>query len=227
MTKKKLIFLGGGDFCRELLWTVSAIPGDERGWEPFGVLDDNVDGARAHLLKRGLALPVLGSIKDHQPKSDEVFLPALGNPVHKLKASELMESRGGKFINLFHPTALIAPDAKLGTGIFAFMNTVISVGAQVEDFVSLNLGALIGHDAIIGRGCTLNPGSMVTGNVKLGRGVLLGSLSTIAPARQAGEFATVGAGSAVIAPVAAGVTVVGVPARAAAPPRTAAAGQNS
>ena len=219
MARRKLLFLGGGDFCRELLWTAWSIPRAERDWEPYGILDDNVDVARQHMQHHAVALPVLESIRDHQPNPDELFLPAIGNPFFKLKSAELMESRGAEFINLIHPTALIAPDVKLGKGIFIFVNSVVSVGASIKDFVTANAFVLVGHDAVIGRGCSLNPGAMVTGNVRLCRGVQMATHTSVAPGNEVGEFATVGAGSAVINALPAGVTVLGVPARAISPPR--------
>lgn len=228
MAKRKLILLGGGDFCRELLWTANVIPADERDWEPAGILDDNVEVARGHMQHRGVALPVLGSIADHQPMQDEVFIPAIGDTLHKLQAAELMQSRGAPFVNLIHPSALVAPDVHLATGIFIFMNSVISAGAQLQDFVTLNAFVLVGHDAVIGRGCTLSPASMVMGNVKLGRGVLMAPHTSVSPHTEVGDFATVGAGSTVFSSVATGVTVLGVPARVISPPRVrSAARQNT
>lgn len=227
MAKRKLLLLGGGDFCRELLWTANSIPSDQRDWEPAGILDDNVDAARNHMLHRDVSLPVLGAISDHQPAADEVFIPAIGKPLYKLKAAELMESRGAEFVSLIHPTALVAPDVQLGTGVFIFMNSVISVGARLQDFVTVNAFVLVGHDAVIGRGCNLNPAAMVTGNVKLGRGVLMGTHSSVAPQNEVGDFATIGIGSAVISSVPQGTTFVGVPARAVLTPRSKSAAAHS
>jgi UDP-3-O-[3-hydroxymyristoyl] glucosamine N-acyltransferase len=130
-----------------------------------------------------------------------------------------MESRGAQFVNLIHPSALVAPDARLGIGIFIFMNSVVSAGAQLQDFVTVNAFVLVGHDAVIGRGCNLNPASMVMGNVRLGRGVLMATHTSVSPQNEVGDFATVGAGSAVFSSVPAGVTVLGVPARVISPPR--------
>ena len=219
MAKRKLILLGGGDFCRELLWTAEAIPPGSRDWEVAGILDDDVEGAQKHLQQRGVSVPVLGTITDHEPKSDEVFIPAIGNTNYKLRAAELLESRGAQFINLIHPAAQIASDAQLGKGIFVFTNSVISVGARLEDFVTVNAFVLVGHDAVIGRGCNLNPSTMVTGNAKLGRGVVMGTQSSILPKKEVGEFAVVGAGSVVMRSIPPGVTALGVPARSISPAR--------
>lgn len=217
MTKLKLIFLGGGDLCREILWTASSISG--RDWEPFGILDDNPDAAREHLRRRNTRLEVLGTVRDHQPKSDEVFIPCIGNPVHKLAVAETIENRGGSFISLVHPTAVVAPDATIGKGVFCFINSVISIGARLEDFVTLNVAAVVGHDSRVGRGATLSPGSILCGNVNLERGVFLGTDSSVIPAKSMGAFSALGAGSVAWSSVAAGQTVTGVPARPMAPPR--------
>jgi sugar O-acyltransferase (sialic acid O-acetyltransferase NeuD family) len=222
MTQKakcRLILLGGGDLCRELLWTAASVPSDQRDWEPFGILDDNPDAAREHLCRRGLRLPVLGAVRDHQPKEEEVFLPAIGSPVDKLKTAELIESRGGRFINLLHPTTVVAPDTKMGIGNFCFVYSVISVGAVLEDFVTLNVSAVVGHDARVGRGSTLSPGSILCGNVSLGRGVFLGTGASIVPGQTAGDLSSLGAGSVALRSIEAQMIVFGVPARPITPPR--------
>jgi sugar O-acyltransferase (sialic acid O-acetyltransferase NeuD family) len=190
-----------------------SIPDERRDWQVFGVIDEDPDCARRFLPEEGCTLPVLSSVEDYSPHPDEVFVPALGDPHRKLVTAELIESRGGCFINLFHPTALIAPQAKLNNGIFCFANAVISVGAQVDDFVTLNVGAVVGHDAVIGRGCTLSPYSVVNGKARLERGVFIGTHGSIIPKQVAHEGSCIGAGSVAVGAVSAGITVMGVPAR--------------
>ena len=213
MARRKLIFIGGGSFVKELLWTVMSISDEQRDWEISGVIDEDPDTARRFLPEEGCDLPVLSSIADYNPHSDDVFIPALGDPYRKLVTAELIESRGGSFINLLHPTALIAPRSKLNNGIFCFANAVISAGAQVENFVSLNVGAVVGHDAVIGRGCTLSPYSVVAGKAHLERGVFMGTHSSIVPRQVAHEGSSIGAGSVAIGAVPSGITVMGVAAR--------------
>jgi sugar O-acyltransferase (sialic acid O-acetyltransferase NeuD family) len=226
MNRRKLILVGGGDLCREVLWTAMCVPLEKRDWEPFGVLDDNPEKAAQHLASRGCALPVLGAALDHEPQEDEVFVPAIGNPIYKLRTCEAIAGKGGLFINLLHPTATIAPDVQLGNGVFCFVNSVVSVGAVLGDYVSLNVGAIVGHDARVATGCTLSPGSIICGNVQLDRGAFVGTDASLVPGNTMGELACLGAGSVAFTPIAPGLTAVGVPARAMTPPRPSSAQSN-
>ena len=214
MAIRKLIFVGGGEFAREMLWTASAVDPAEAGWAPAGFIDDNVDGSRVHMSRKHVSLPVFGAIQDHQPKADEVFVCAMGNTRAKLKLAELIEQRGGQFINLIHPSAHIAPDVKIGTGLFLFINALISAGSEVGNHTSLNANASVGHDASVGKGCTISSYCDITGNVCLGIGVFMGSHASVLQGITVGDFATIGAGSVVIRKVPPKSSVMGVPARA-------------
>jgi len=214
MISKKLILIGGGEFAREMLWAASALDPGTVGWTPAGFIDDDVDRARRHMSTKHISLPVLGSIQDHRPKPDEVFICAIGKTKAKLKCAELMAQRGGEFVNLVHPSAHVAPDAKIGRGIFLFIHALISTGAEVGDHTALNVNASVGHDACVGRGCTISSYCDITGNVRLGTGVFMGSHASILQGITVGDFATIGAGSVVIRKVPPQISVMGVPARA-------------
>ena len=77
----------------------------------------------------------------------------------------------------------------------------------------MNVGALVGHDSVVGDGCSLSPHSDVAGQVELERGVFLGCQTVIVPRMRVGEFSRIGAGSVVISHVRAGVSMMGVPAK--------------
>jgi sugar O-acyltransferase (sialic acid O-acetyltransferase NeuD family) len=213
MTSRKLIFIGGGEFAREMLWVASTLDPAKVGWSPAGFIDDDVDRSRRHMSTKNIALPVLGSIQDHQPRADEIFICAIGKTKAKLNCADLMAKRGGEFVNLIHPSAHVAPDAKLGRGLFLFIHALISTGADVGDHTTLNANASVGHDASTGRGCTISSYCDVTGNVRLGVGVFMGSHASVLQGITVGDFATIGAGSVVIRKVPSETSVMGVPAR--------------
>ena len=77
----------------------------------------------------------------------------------------------------------------------------------------VNLACTLGHESVIGSGSVLNPTVNISGGVTIGRGVLVGTGSQILQNLDIGAGATVGAGAVVSRDVAAGSTVVGIPAK--------------
>jgi serine acetyltransferase len=60
----------------------------------------------------------------------------------------------------------------------------------------------------------VNPGANLAGGVKLGKRVMIGTGAQVLQYRTVGDDAIIGAGAVVTKDVSAGVTVVGVPAKA-------------
>ena len=99
----------------------------------------------------------------------------------------------------------IHPAARIGRGVFLDHATAIVIGetAVVEDNVSILQSVTLGGT---GKECGDR-------HPKIRRGVLIGAGAIILGNIEVGENARIGAGSVVLAPVAPGTTVAGVPAK--------------
>jgi len=209
MKRLRLYIVGAGGFGREVAQWARMIPCAAREWELAGFLDD-----RANVLTgKSCALRIIGSVEEHIVLEDDRFVVAIGDPKAKLHYARLIASRGARFVNLVHPTAIIGDSCRIGVGCIFCPGAIVTDNASIGDFVTLNLHATVGHDAEVGRGCTLSAHADATGYSTLGEGVFLGSHAVVLPKGKIGDFAMVGAGSVVVKSLRAGVTGFGLPVR--------------
>jgi len=157
--------------------------------------------------------PVLGKIMDYKVKANEVFFCAIGKVEDRKKTVEYILSQGGKFINLIHPTAIISPSAKIGTGIAIKAYCVISSDVTISDYTYLQSSVIMGHDVQIGKFCQVNSFAFFAGCVKIEDSVTINVGAKLIQNTLVEEGATVGMGSVVLNRVRRGTTVFGNPAK--------------
>lgn len=205
---KKIIIVGAGGFGRELLWWIKDINKVEKKWEIAGFIDDNPNALDGY----DCDYPIIGSIKDWQPKDDEEFALAFGSPALKRKIVNILKNKGARFATIIHPTAMLSEFAKVGEGLIMFPNSKISCNSTIGAFVTL-LATPIGHDTTIGDFTVISGGCNIVRNVNIGKDVFLAAGVCIAQDVQIGDGAYLGLGSVVLKDVPAGATVFGNPAR--------------
>lgn len=116
-------------------------------------------------------------------------------------------------VSVISPAAHIAAGAVLGLGAMVQRGVTVMTDVHLGAACKLNVNATVHHDSSIGDFCTLAPGALLLGTVTLEDEVYIGAGAVVLQNLRIGRGATVGAGAVVTADVAAGVTVVGVPAR--------------
>jgi len=208
-TLPQLIIIGAGGFGREVLAWAEQSAQFGVDWTIRGFIDDNPDA----LSGKRVPAPWLGTLQDHQPREDEVFICAIGTPRYRKVTSELIAHRGGRFTKLVHRTAVLGHEVSLGDGVILCPYVVVSGYNELGEGVAVNFHSSIDHDARVGAWSQISCHCDLTGHVHVGRGVFLGSHVSIAPGVQVGDDAYLGAGTVVLRNVEAGAKMIGVPAR--------------
>jgi sugar O-acyltransferase (sialic acid O-acetyltransferase NeuD family) len=212
MTRGIVIF-GAGGFGREVLQVVLDINAQSGGvtpWDPVGFLvDEQVAGLTAvH------DLPVLGGTDWLNAHPNVDYVIAVGSSAGRRRiALRIAASSRNQAATLIHPRAWVGRRVQIGAGSVLCAGCLITTDIRIGAHVHVNLGATIGHDAVLDDYVTLSPGVSVSGGVQLSEGVEVGTGSVLIPRLNIGAWSVVGAGSTVTRSLAANVTAVGAPAR--------------
>ena len=145
-------------------------------------------------------------------RNDQVFV-AIGDSSSRLKWLRRLSDNGLELAIVLHPQSTISSTALLAPG------TLVVAGAVINPYTRLGLGCIINTSATVDHDCKLAdgvhvcPGAHLAGEVQVGEGSWIGIGSVVCQSLKIGAGVTVGAGAAVVADVADGLKVVGVPAR--------------
>jgi sugar O-acyltransferase (sialic acid O-acetyltransferase NeuD family) len=146
-------------------------------------------------------------------KKCEAFVAVDDNKLRKGLVKMLNEVRHVQPVNAIHANAVISVKATLGHGNFIDFGSYLAPGAKMGSHCILNSRATIGVEASLGDFVQVGAGSVINSGVVIEDEVFIGSGVTIVSGVTVGKGARIGAGSVVIAPVKAGETVFGNPAK--------------
>jgi sugar O-acyltransferase (sialic acid O-acetyltransferase NeuD family) len=122
-------------------------------------------------------------------------------------------SRGFAFVSVRHPSAIVATSAVLGVGSQVLARAVVQPFATIGENSIINTGAIVEHDVVVGAHSHISPGCVLAGQVTVGTHVHVGVGAVVKQGINIAERSLVAAGAVVVDDVAAGTTVLGVPAR--------------
>ena len=209
MTLLPLVLVGGGGHASDVLQAIEAVNAACPTYHLIGILDDDdVDPRRF----AGRDVTHIGPVAD-VAVVDAAYVLCLGWPWSRHTVARRIGEEGQPAPPIVHPTAVVGAGVELGPG------TVVLDHAHLSPFVRLGAHALVsylasvGHDTVFGDHASVLPNAAVSGGVTAGHRVLVGAGAVVREGVYLGDDVRVGAGAAVVTDVAAGVTVVGVPAR--------------
>ena len=127
---------------------------------------------------------------------------------HKTTAA-ILES-GGRLTNLIHPSIDLTM-TRLGIGLYLQESVILQAEVSVGDNSSIHMGAIVGHESVIGESVFVAHAVSISGCCHIGDGVFIGTNATIMPRVKIGNWATIGAGAVVTKDVPDYAVVVGNP----------------
>ena len=211
---KRIAVVGAGGFARELKWLIGEISEGTGEWEFLGFVVSDI-GKLGPNDSRDEVLGDFEWLADH-PRSLDALAVGIGTPSVRRKVGRELQQRFPEieYPSLVHPSVRFDHDTcVIQEGVVICAGAIATVNVRFEKFCLLNLSCTVGHEAVIGEGAVLNPTVNISGGVRVAAGVLVGTGAQVLQYVSIGEGATVGAGAVVTKDVAAGSTVVGIPAK--------------
>jgi sugar O-acyltransferase (sialic acid O-acetyltransferase NeuD family) len=207
-----LVIFGAGGLGREVLVLLNQLNEAGANWEVLGFYDDQPPATPTVA-----GLPYLGTAHDLNQTAEPLAVAvAVGSSASRAAVVARLTSPQLTFPALVHPGVRLAASQRvaLGAGCLIQQGCILTCDIVLGRFVLLNLGCTIGHDAVLDDFCSLMPHANIGGAAQLGTGVYLGTNATVIHAVRVGAGTTVGAGAVVVRELPAGVTAIGVPAKA-------------
>ena len=155
-------------------------------------------------------IDIVGTIKDWQPKGNEVYALGLSEPKSKEKIAALLKSKGAKFETIIAPWSIIPDNIQIGEGSI-LSPYLIMPGVKIGNFANV-MGCMVGSEAEIGDYSTITGFANIT-NAKIGKRVFVGSHAVIMNQRKIGDDAFICVGSVVFNNVKQAQKVFGIPAK--------------
>ena len=200
-----LIILGAGGYAKQVHWVAQRT----EKFSIVGFLDETIESASTLS-----GLPVYNLIEEFEGlESGEVFLISAVGDISLRRRWYNSFRKNYRFATLIDPSAIIAPDVRIGHDVVLLANVVCSCESSIGNGVHINWGSLVSHGVRVGDLCNIASGVKLTGNSKLGEAVDMGTNSTVLPGVSIGDRVIVGAGAVVTRNITSDCTAVGVPAK--------------
>lgn len=203
--KQKLVIIGAGNVGTFLAYNLDLFAGN---YEILGFLDDDAKKI-GHKIAN---YPVLGKNSDifGMPAGTAVAI-GISSPAIRKRIADQIINESFDFPNFIAKNAWISNPVNIGCGVIIYPGVSINYESSIGHFVIMNMNCAIGHNATIGKYCTLAPGVNFAGFTHLEECVDVGIGVSTRQNVRIGKNSTIGGQSMVISDVPANSTIVGVP----------------
>ncbi len=206
MITKRIVIIGAGGHGRVVADLCDLLG----NWQEIVFLDDRFPAMDAcgdwRVVGTMAEIPAIAA-------GGSEFALGIGSNATRMRFLEVIRQCGGVLPVLIHPTSAVSRRSRLGAGSVVLATAAVNIDAEIGPGVIINTGASVDHDCQLGDGVHICPGARLAGAVRVENLAMIGVGSSVRQGIMIGAGATVGAGAAVVADVAPGFVVAGVPAK--------------
>lgn len=212
MTTLPIIIIGAGGHARVIADALACAGSVVTGF---------VDKDNARKGQDMLGLPVMGG-EDVLARFDRdavrlvVGIGSIGDRSAlelRQQISERLRGDGWTLAGVRHPSATIAPIARVAADAQIMAGAIVQVGADIGAGAIVNTRAVIEHDSVVGAYSHVSIGTVLCGDCRIGSCSHIGAGAVVRQGISLGDGITVGIGAVVINNHEGGVILVGNPAK--------------
>ena len=111
--------------------------------------------------------------------------------------SHKMRAKGFEFVNVIHPSAIVASDVVFEEGVQVIAGAIIQPSVYIGRDTIINTASRVDHDCQIRENCHLSPGVTLSGGIKVGEGSHLGTGTIVIQNISIGSNCVIAAGSVI------------------------------
>ena len=191
---KHIIIIGTGAVAAEITYNMELsqyrCDGEEIEIKGYLEFDYNIE---KYYNVYGFKAPILGDVYSYTPQQDDYFVAGIANAEFRMQMIRLIREKGGNFINLIHPSCIVAKSAKIGVGNILSSYCLIGPNAVVGSYNLLTSYSAISHDCIVGDNNSFSS-VIVCGHAKIGDNNQFYIRSTVQPGIEIGSNCIIQAG---------------------------------
>lgn len=208
---EKIIIVGCGQQANVVLYNMKS----QRKYEALGFFDSNYEkvGNEYYGLKVSECYKEC-NLKDLIDRyNTNKFFIGFGDMKYRKLVYEEFVNSGWEAVNIYHPSAVISNEAKIGKGVLIEAGCLITPNPIIGDNVVVNTGSQVNHDNIIGDHVYMASGIVLSGGVVIRENTLIDDGVIVALGKTIGSNCIIGAGSVVTKNIEDNVIAYGNPAK--------------
>lgn len=207
--KEKIVLVGGGQHSRVVIYNIEA----QGKYEVACILDSDEKKVGTYVC----GVPIVGNYSDlnavRQIYGTNKFFIAFGAMKYRKSVFQHFINSGWEAVNIIHPQAVIAENAKIGKGVLIECGCLITPNPIIGDNVVVNTGSQVNHDNIICDHVYIASGVLLSGCVRIGENTLLDDGVIVTIGKCVGKNCIIGAGAVVTKNIPDAQVAYGNPAR--------------